>query len=124
MKIQWIGKNVDLELLSNYIENFFQNKTFNTSKESSNGQTKISTVKNYNKSPLIIHITIEGNPNDFFIEIECKNISESLQKLSHFFTTMGLGPLFFKKLKLYELYKGVEEEFCAYLEKIISDLAT
>ncbi|MEM2954007.1 MAG: hypothetical protein QXU21_07025 [Candidatus Bathyarchaeia archaeon] len=123
MKIQWIGKNVDLELLSNCIEIFFQNKTFNTSKELSNGQIKFSTIKNYDKNPLIIFITIGGDSKGFFVEIECKNISDSLQKLSHFFTTMGLGPLLFKKLKLYEHYKEVEDEFCRYLEKVVSDLS-
>lgn len=123
MKVQWSGKHVELKHLCKHIENFFETKKFQILTEESSSKTSILATKKHNNTPLTIVVTVKGQPNDFVVDIECKSISGSLQIYGQFLTTMGLGPLLFKKMKLLELYKEVEKDFLVYLDKTVSDLA-
>lgn len=122
MKIHWSGKHVELKQLCKHIEKFFENKKFKVSVEESISTTSILATKKQNSASLTILVTVGGHPDDFIVETECKSVPESLQIFGQFFTTLGLGPLLFKKMKLLELYKKLEEDFLVYLEKVVSDL--
>ncbi len=67
MRDQWIGKNVDLALLSGCVENFFKVRDLKTLKEESAGKYEISVVvpRNVRHTRGGIYIRIFGDPNNF-----------------------------------------------------------
>ena len=122
MKVQWIGKNVKLELLIEEIEVFLVNRGFKVSKEVSNSKTLFLAIKKINNNSLILSVTVEGTPDNFFVDIQPKSPSRSMVIFSQFLGILGLGAFVLRKIELQEIYNKLEMDFISYLDKIVSSL--
>jgi hypothetical protein len=74
---QWVGRNVDLKLLSQRLVKFFQDDGFREirTEEDPNGSwyeiqaKKTGILRTLGSSRKAIHINIKGNPNNFEVEM-------------------------------------------------------
>ncbi|MGB9622974.1 MAG: hypothetical protein ACPL07_03925, partial [Candidatus Bathyarchaeia archaeon] len=78
MKVQWIERNVDLQLLSKFVEAFFIERNFKTVRTQSSADFKIHA--SLLTESLVVEVKIVGCPNDFTVELAPKGYSESFIK--------------------------------------------
>lgn len=124
MRDQWIGKNVDLALLSGCVENFFKVRGLKTVKEESAGKCKISVIpQNARDTRGGIYIRILGDPNNFVIEFYGSERVRSSIKWGLITTLFGGGPFLLRSLRLQEALEKIEREFWVYVEETIARLA-
>lgn len=124
MQKQWVGKNVDLGLLSRCVEDFFEKKGFKTVKEESAGEYKISLVSRGSGDGLArgIYLRILGDPNDFVLELGIKGRADSLVKWELMATMLGAGRFLVRSLELQEVLEKLEREFWVYVEEVVTRL--
>ena len=71
MRKNWLNRNVDLNLLTEQIGNFFKTNDFEAIKgETKNGQQIFAQNSSHYKFSGYVSVTIQGNPQEFFIELE------------------------------------------------------
>lgn len=124
MEYRWIGKNVDLNLLANGIQNFLKsNGLKDVSKSSLNGNGYvISGILYVDDLRERVIVKVLGSPDDFsvifqgFNESTSQNILFSL--LASFF---GGGVFIVRKMKLRDLLERFERDFWVFVEKAIAD---
>lgn len=123
MQGRWVGKNVDLALLSERIENFFKDKGFKTAKDWSPPEYTISARPQRGIGILgRVIIRVLGDSNDFLIEFSTSGHSRSAIR-SGFLTTMfGGGILLLRGLKSQEALEKLEKEFWVYVEEAVMHL--
>lgn len=123
MRDQWIGKNVDLALLSGRVENFFKVRGLKTVKEESGGKYEISVApRNVRHTRGGIYIRIFGDPNNFSIEFHGSERMHSSIRLGLMTTLFGGGPFLLRSLRLQEAFEKIEKEFWAHVEETIARL--
>jgi hypothetical protein len=123
MKTRWIGKHVDLLLLSKFIESFFVRKGFKTVREQPSTEFKLLAVSRSNKDGLAVEVRTSGCPEDFTVEFTEKGYSQSFTKTGLFTLPFGGGAFFLRGLKVQESYQRLENEFWVYAEETVSSLA-
>ena len=124
MRDQWIGKNVDLALLSGCVENFFKVRGLKTVKEESAGKYEISVgPRNARDTRGGIYIRIFGDPNNFVIEFHGSERVRSSIRWGLMTTLFGGGPFLLRGLRLQEALEKIEREFWVYVEETIARLA-
>ena len=123
MQERWVGKNVDLPLLSEHIENFFRDKGFRTTKDGSAPEYTLSAKPQHSVS-IIGHVTVKilGDPNDFLIEFSTSGHSRSTVKLGFITTIFGGGSLVLRGLKSQEALEKLEKDFWVHVEDVIVHL--
>jgi|YelNatPaOPRAMG01_1025707.scaffolds.fasta_scaffold05541_5 hypothetical protein len=121
MKVQWIGKNVDLQLLSNFVEAFFIERNFETVKTRNSSDFKVHA--SLLTESLIVEVKIVGCSNDFTVELVPKSYSEGFIKTGLMTLPFGGGSLILKGLKFQEKFKRLEKDFWVYIEKTICGCA-
>jgi hypothetical protein len=124
MQERWVGKNVDLSLLSERVENFFADKGFITTKDWSASEYAIS-AKPQRGVAIIgrVNVRILGDPNDFLIEFSTSEHSRSAVKLGFFTTMFGGGSLLLRGLKSREALEKLEKDFWLHTEEAIGYLS-
>lgn len=124
MRRQWMGKNVDLALLSERVEDFFRGKDFRTRKdESGDGYTISGTPHNARDVRGGITVRILGNSNDFVIELIAGERIRSSILLGFITTLIGGGSLLLRGLRSQETLEKLEREFWVYAEDSVVHLA-
>ena len=123
MQERWVGKNVDLQFLSESIENFFRDKGFRVTKDGSAPEYTIS-AKPQQGIGIIGRVTVRilGDPNDFLIEFSTSGHSRSAVKLGFITTIFGGGSLVLRGLKSQEELEKLEKVFWLHLEEAIIHL--
>ena len=123
MQGRWCGKNVDLAILSERIENFFRDKGFRIIKDLSEPEGKI-LAKPPKGIGILGRVTIRvlGDSNDFLIEFSTSNHSRSAVKLGLITTMCGGGNLVLRGLKSQEALEKLESDFWIYIEEDITRL--
>lgn len=123
MQAAWVGKNVDLALLSVYVEDFLRTNGFRVRKDESPRKCIIFGTK---KSPrgLSVDVTVNivGDSNDFVVELLAGERMRSSIKLGFLTTVIGGGPFFLRALKSQEALEKLEKEFWPYIEETITRL--
>jgi len=123
MQKQWVGKNVDLALLSECVETFFKNRGLKTMKEFSKDEYTIFWA-----SPRVrdargdMRVKIQGDPNNFRMEyLGGEEVHRSIL-LGLATTLFGGGYLIRESLKLKDVLEKVEGGFWAYIENEVECL--
>ncbi len=123
MQAQWVGKNVDLALLSQFVEDFFKSKGFKTAKDTSTEGYTVSGKPQRGGDILgRVIVRILGSSNDFSIEFLTSKHTRSAIR-SGFMTTMfGGGILLLRGLKSQEALEKLENDFWIYIEEEMTHL--
>jgi hypothetical protein len=122
MQKNWIGKNVDLALLTANIGNFFKINDFEAVKgEMPTGYKIFAGDSPYFKIQGCLCVTIEGNPNNFTVKIERSTEEEKKDTYHLMFIERMIfgGYLTIRKLKSDEAWLKLEKEFWRYVENSV-----
>ena len=121
LKDQWVGSNVDLNLLSQKVKQFFTEIQFETKLEQTHGKHRVEASNPQFK----IATNIYGEPNDFTIEFipNKKTRGFSLSMMLGFITSFfGGGILLLRDVKLQEALTAVEQIFWKHVDKQVAEL--
>jgi len=125
MQRRWTEKNVDLHLLSDYVEDFFKNQDFLTKRTEAAGESTIlwrpKRLAVRVEEPMSVRIT--GNPNDFAIELKASELTNRSVRLGMLTKPIGGGYFLLKSLKLREALEKLEREFWIYVDDKLAELA-
>ncbi|MFQ5999580.1 MAG: hypothetical protein ACE5J6_02255 [Candidatus Bathyarchaeia archaeon] len=125
MRRQWVGKNVDLALLSERLEDFFKSRGFKTRKdELADGYTISVASQNGRYMRGDIDVRIVGNSNDFVIEFFAGERARSSMMLGFITTILGGGSLILRGLRSQEALEKLEREFWVCAEDSVVHLAS
>ena len=123
LRSHWVGKNVDLALLSKRVEVFFRDKGFNTRINESTGEYRISVMSQYiNGVREDVDVKISGNPDDFVIDLLVGERARSSIRFGFITGMFGGGSLLLRGLKSNEALEKLEEEFWMYVEESVGYL--
>jgi hypothetical protein len=117
------GRNVDLSLLSQWIERFFKRKEFRVKKETEEETFRIVARATYVHEIVdTITVSVSGNSNDFVVKLYIGTRSEVLMKIGQLASLFGLGVLFLRGIKSYEAEETLQREFWVFVEEKIDFL--
>lgn len=122
MKIRILEKNIDLNRFYKFVESFFEKKKFIVTSRKFENYVIFLADKKYDNASLSIIVKVKGDPADFYVEVNCRNISEFMLLYGSFLSLFGLGKLLIKKWNLIGEYKVLEKDFLAFIDEIISNL--
>jgi len=118
---RWIGKKVDLKILSQKILEFLRNKNFEVNELESSREVVLVGVSRDNARKKV-KICITGCPDDFVVDFKSP-IDDFLKISTQLLTFFGLGFLVYRRVKEFDYYQSLEEDFWAFLVKAVTDLA-
>jgi len=122
MQRQWIGKNVKLPLLSEYIEEFLRARDFETSKKELKNEYRISGTLQNSHGSTGVTVRIYGNPNDFVLELVPMEVARLSKMFGSITTLLGGGTLFLRGLRSEEVFGKLEGEFWLFVEETVARL--
>lgn len=123
MERRYNDRNVDLSLLSQWVENFFKNKDFKTTIKKETKGYKIAVQPTYiHEVADRITVSISGTPNDFVLKFVVGARSSFFMKFGALTTFLGGGFAFLKGVKSQEAEERLERNFWTYVEEKISTL--
>ena len=118
MDSRYVDKEIKLELLSEWAEQFFTEKGFKPKKSVTDGMIKIfSKPIPFHDIIGLIVVHITGNPNDFTIKLFLGSRSDAYVKYGRLTSLFGGGLLFLRGVKSQENERKLEESFWIYIEK-------
>jgi len=117
------GRNVDLSLLSRWVERFFKKKEFRVTKETEEETFRIVARPTYVHEIVdTITVSVSGNSNDFVVKLYIGTRSEVLMKIGQLASLFGLGVLFLRGVKSDEAGETLQREFWVFVEEKIDFL--
>jgi len=117
------GRNVDLSLLSRWVERFFRKKEFRVTKETEEETFRIVARPTYVHEIVdTITVSVSGNSNDFVVKLYIGTRSEVLMKIGQLASLFGLGVLFLRGVKSDEAGETLQREFWVFVEEKIDFL--
>jgi hypothetical protein len=120
---RWVGKNVDLKLLSEYARDFFKDKGVKIRVDESNSEYRIALgFQHALEKHENVDIRILGNPNDFVVEFYADRRARSAILLGYVTQLIGGGSLLLRGLKSLERLRKLEKQFWVYLENCVERL--
>jgi hypothetical protein len=125
MERKWDMKNVDLELLTVKLGDFFKERKFEVIGEKTPTNYQITA----GKSPLfkllgVANVIIEGKPNDFSVKLELQERRRRYSGYGSFLLGLfGGGILLRQEAESDEAWMVLEKEFCQYVENLVLNLA-
>lgn len=124
MEDHYVGRNVDLQLLSEWLVRFFRNKGFRTVRREEIGGCKITVRPTY-VHEIVEHPTVfvSGGSNDFIVRFVAGSRSRAFVTFGGLTTPFGGGSLFLRGVKSQEALEKLERDFWVYLEEKIDFLA-
>lgn len=123
MRSRWIGKNVDLALVSGLLEDFLKAKNFKTRREKlAAGYKILATSQRAHDLCGDVEVSILGDANDFVIVLSGGERARSSILLGFITTLIGGGSLILRGLKSRETLEKLEKEFWEYVGGSISHL--
>ena len=126
MHRNWQEKNVDLELLTSSIGDFFKVKDFETVKgEIPTGYQIFAQNSPIFKISGYLSVTIEGKPNDFTVDFKlCTDKKKPDMPHSVLLESMIFGGYFIsRRLKSEETLLRLEKEFWRHVENAVLQLS-
>lgn len=125
MQRRWTMQNVDLNSLSDGVEDFFKSRQFVTKKSESAGERKILLQPTYSTVKLDepISVRITGDPNDFVVELRASELTNRSVRMGMLTKSLGGGFYLLRSLKLQEELEKLEKEFWIFVEDKVAQLA-
>jgi hypothetical protein len=125
MPRRWRGKNVDLDQLSDCVEDFFKSRTPLPKKTGTADERTISWLPRHAgarlKEPVTAKIT--GDPDDFTIDLTASELTKNSIRIGVLTKPFGGGYFLLKAVKLKEELDRLENEFWIFIEGKIDQLA-
>lgn len=121
MNSHYVDKEINLALLSKWVENFFVRKGFRTRRE--------VVAKEYRTvaRPMHVHeiigvttVSISGDPKDFTVKFFSGSRSDAYVKFGRLTSLFGGGILFLRGLKSQENEEKLERSFWIYIEGLMN----
>ena len=123
MQRRWTGKNVNLDLLSDSVEDFFKSRSFVTKRtESAEERVILWQSKRAAKAEKPISAKIMGKPDDFTVELKASELADRSVRFGMLTKTIGGGYFLLKSLKLREALEKLEKEFWIHVEEKVAQL--
>jgi len=123
MKERWIGRDVDLNLLSQRIQRFLEAKNFLTRLDKpGENEIEIFAMPSDRGEGKVVAIKVYGGSNDFAVEFVGGQDSRTLRLFGPILTFFGGGFLLLPHLKLREFFEKLEGEFWPFLEESVIGL--
>lgn len=123
MEEHWKDENVSLDVLSEQIIKFFEDKGFTTYIKKSYGDHHIIAKPMLHLNLIEnIHIFLQGQPNDFVVRFVAGSHSHKLWLYGLFTSLVGGGFFALKSLKSEETIEKLEREFRTFLTAKIRQL--
>ena len=123
---RWLENNVNLDLLSKGIKQFFIEEEFDTKLESIKKDYKIEAVTKIPTFPLKIFVSIHGKPNDFTIEYTTNKTRKGFftpsMIISYITSMLGGGVILRSELRLQETRDKLEQMFWDHTDKQVAAL--
>jgi hypothetical protein len=125
MERQWVMKNVDLNLLTFRLGDFFKERGFEVIGEKTPTSYEIS-AQNSSSFRLIgaVIVIIEGEPNDFLLKLE---LWENRRRYSGYgaflLNIFGAGYLVRREAESDETWARLKKEFWPYIENLVANLS-
>jgi len=125
MQKRWTGKNVDLDLLSEHVEEFFKDRGLITKKTVSQGKRTVLWVPQNTRWPVnkAMKANIVGDSNDFTIELAANEQTLRSIKLGLLMKPLGGGYIALRGLRIRETLEKIEREFWVYVEDEVAHFA-
>lgn len=125
MQRQWSGKDVDLALLSDLVEDFLSGKGFKTRKDAlANGYSFLATPMRVCDVREEVTVKVLGDSKNFEVEFLPRGKSRLSVRTGYLTALFGGGNLLLKGLKSYEALERMEKEFWLYLEETVARLTS
>jgi hypothetical protein len=123
MKKQWTNHNINLQHLSEVIENRYAKKNFKIKTTTFEKGCQIRIVNTELRSQAaIMDIIIKGIPNNLTIETKATEYEDEAVKLGLSTSIFGGGNLILGNIKAREELEKLEQEFWATIEETIATL--
>jgi hypothetical protein len=120
MYTKWVGKNVDLDLLTSTLEVYLKEKGFKVKKEFQD-KKRIITCK-IPQMPKNILIVVEGVPQDFSVEASFVT-DKPASLLPHvMYSLFGGGYFLLNEMKMREISANIEKDFSIFVEHAVFKL--
>lgn len=100
---------------------FLRNKNFEVNELESSREVVLVGVSRDNARKKV-KICITGCPDDFVVDFKSP-IDDFLKISTQLLTFFGLGFLVYRRVKEFDYYQSLEEDFWAFLVKAVTDLA-
>lgn len=125
MQKRWTGQNVDLNSLSDGVDDFFKSRGFLTNKSESAGEHKILLRPKYSTIKLEepISVRIVGDPGNFVIDLRASELTTRSVRMGMLTKSLGGGYYLLRSLKLREELEKLENEFWIFVEDKVAQLA-
>lgn len=124
MDKRYTNRNVDLALLSQWVQRFFKKKEFRTIEEAKDATFRVVARPTYVHEIVdTITVSISGSPDDFEVRFYIGARSEVLMKIGQLASLFGLGVLFLRGVRSEEAGERLERDFWAVIEEKIDRIA-
>lgn len=123
MEKRYVGRNVDLYLLSRWIEHFFKKKNFRTVKErDKKGYRVVAGPTHVHEVVDKIIISISGDPSDFTLRFSAGARSNFFTRFGFLTALLGGGIWFLRGMRSQEAEEKLERTFWIYVEEKVNFL--
>lgn len=125
MESRWVAKNIDLDLLTNSIIDFFKMLDFEiVREETKSGYAIFADNSSHFRMDGYVSVTIQGKPEDFIVKL---GLHKGEKKRSFFIspllmTMIGAGFLLSRRFKSEEAWLKLEKEFWRYFKNLVVQL--
>lgn len=124
METSFVGRNVDLSLLGEWVERFFKNREFKVAVNREAGGFRVTAAPTYVHEIIgNINVSVCGEPNDFVVRFAAGARSGLYKKFGLLTSLFGGGVLLMRGMKSEEAEEKVERDFWVYVEEKIDFLA-
>lgn len=121
MRDRWVGRNVDLDLLSKFVKEFLESRALQTVMKKSSKEYKITAFLGSVQGK--VDVIIRGEPNDFTVDFIASSRSKLFLTVGQLFYLFGGGILQLLGSEALELLDRLEKEFWAFMDEKIDFLS-
>jgi hypothetical protein len=124
MNKRYTNRNVDLALLSQWVQRFFRRKEFRTVEEAEDETFRVVARPTYVHEIVdTITVSISGSSDDFKVGFYIGARSEVLMKIGQLASLFGLGVLFLRGVRSDEAGEKLGRDFWVFIEEKIDRIA-
>lgn len=127
MEIQWLDRNVDIDLLCKEVEQFLSQRNLSVKVEKlSDGYELVAVSRKILNVQLMVKVDISGTPSNFVVELTINKQKGGFYTASRIAGALswliGGGVLVLTEQKALENLEKIEHEFRDFIERKVVDL--
>jgi hypothetical protein len=119
LQTRWVGKDVNLEEISEHVFKFLKGKGFESVLENAGNTRKITGFLRVGEKKFSVSINIFGSPDDVTVDFSSEKESRLSVLAGPLVTMFGGGVFVLDRLKRQDFYEKLEVEFWLFLEEFI-----